>query len=526
MRLTTKFVVTLVLGIMLVLIVNAFFRVGREIAFFDRDARHDATLVGAVIAQSVDHVWRTKGEQAALNMLDDIAEHSRHWRVRFVWLDQEGQRTPWAPAVPLAELSAVLAGHSWSKRIESGLGLLYTYVPVHLPRARPAAIEIRESLQDERRYVRATVQNTILATLGVIAVCGLLASLVGVVFVGRPTRALVEKVRRVGLGDLTGPLEATQNDELGEIAHEVNAMCERLHEAQDRIAKEVEERIAAEQQLRHADRLMTVGKLASGMAHELGTPLNVVSGRAQMIVQGQSNGDEAKEDARIIWEQTKRMTKIMRELLDFARPRRAHRAWVDLRAVAEQTVTLLSALARTHEIELDVERGEVVNANVDSAQMQQVFTNLVVNAIQAIGSDGGSIHIRFRRVVERIPQDNGSARFGPTVIAEVNDTGPGIDASMIPRIFEPFFTTKDVGEGTGLGLSVTHGIVREHGGFITVHSVLGKGTTFAVHLPLDVTGAEDSQDAHHANDTRHAQDSPNARQVREIEEARDAQQQP
>jgi len=482
MRLTRKFVFILVLGIMVVLMVNAFTRVEREIAFFDRDARHDATLVGAVIARAVDHVWRTEGEASALDLFEDIAHRSHHWQIRFVWLDERATG-PWQPSLPISELSALAHGHPWSKRIESGQGLLYTYVPVGLPSAGAAAIEIRESLQDERRYIRATWHNTIVATLGLIVLCALLASVIGVVFVGRPTRMLVEKVRRIGAGDLSGPLEARQKDELGEIAAEVNAMCERLREAQERIAKETEERIAAEQQLRHADRLMTVGKLASGMAHELGTPLNVVSGRAQMIVQGQSSGDEAKEDARIIWEQTKRMTKIMRELLDFARPRPAHRAWVDLRAVAEQTTTMLSGLARTRGVELSVERGDLAHANVDAAQMQQVFTNLIVNAIHAI-RERGSVSIGFKRVVERSPQEQGGRR-GPYIVAEIADTGSGIEASLISRIFEPFFTTKDVGEGTGLGLSVTHGIVREHGGFITVDSVLGKGTTFAVHLPLD-----------------------------------------
>lgn len=490
MRLTRKFVVMLILGIMMVLMFNAFMRVEREISFFDADARHDAQLVGAVIARAVTHVWRTEGEASALDLFEDIAHRSQHYRIRFVWV--EAPTAPaWAPSLPLAELGTVKLGRPWSKRIESGQGLLYTYVPMSVPSARAAAIEIRESLQDERHYIRITWQNTILATLGVIVLCAVLASFIGVMFVGRPTRMLVEKVRRIGAGDLSGPLLASQRDELGEIAAEVNAMCERLHEAQERITKETEERIAAEQQLRHADRLMTVGKLASGMAHELGTPLNVVSGRAQMIVQGQSDGEEAKEDARIIWEQTKRMTKIMRELLDFARPRPAHRAWVDLREVAEQTITMLSPMARGSDIELTIQGAELAQANVDSAQMQQVFTNLIVNAIHATKS-AGTVTVAFRRVQLGKSFQDQSREPGPCLVVDISDTGSGIEPNVIPRIFEPFFTTKDVGEGTGLGLSVTHGIVREHGGFITVHSVLGKGTTFAVHLPLDAADLDDA----------------------------------
>jgi two-component system, NtrC family, sensor kinase len=482
MRLTRKFVLTLVLGIMVVLSASAIARVHREIEFFDRDARRDASLVGAVIARAMDHVWRTEGEEAALELLDDVVHRSPHWQIRFVWLEAPASPER-MPALPLAELSEVLRGREWSRRIEAGDGLTYTYVPASVPGGRPSAVEIREGLLDERRYIRASWYNTIIATILLIVLCALMASAIGVVFVGRPTRALVNKVRRIGSGDLSGPLPARQKDELGEIAAEVNAMCERLAEAQLRIEKETEERLAAEQQLRHADRLMTVGKLASGMAHELGTPLNVVSGRAQMIANGDSLQDEARGDARIIVEQTKRMTKIMRELLDFARPRPAQRAWVDLRPIAQQTCVLLSALARSHDTDLLVLEGESARANVDASQMQQVFTNLVVNAIHAI-AHGGTVKIAFRHVHEKPPADHGGA-YGVRLVVEIADTGCGMEPAVASRIFEPFFTTKDVGEGTGLGLSVTHGIVREHGGFITVHSVLHKGTTFAVHLPLE-----------------------------------------
>jgi two-component system, NtrC family, sensor kinase len=481
MRLTRKFVVAMVLGIMVVLSVNALARVERETEFFDLDARKDAALVGAVIARVMDHEFRTEGEAHALSVFEDVAKRSRHWQIRFVRLEDSATSARKA-SLPLSELESVKLGHTWSKRIESGQGLLYTYVPVSLPNKHPAAIEIRESLAEERRYTRSSWRNTIIATLGVIVLTAIIASVVGMLFVGRPTRALVEKVRRIGMGDLTGPLPAAQKDELGEITSEINAMCERMQEAQHRIAKETEERIAAEEQLRLADRLSTVGKLASGMAHELGTPLNVVSGRAQMIIKGQSIGDEAKEDARIIWEQAKRMTTLMRALLDFARPSPAHREWIDLRAVAGQTTTMLSALARTRDVALNVETGEPACADADAAQMQQVFTNLIVNAIHAIES-GGQVDITFREVVQRAPGDQGG-REGPCLVVEIADTGPGIEPSVLSKIFEPFFTTKQVGEGTGLGLSITHGIVREHGGFITVRSVLGKGTTFSVFLPV------------------------------------------
>ncbi|HEY2736557.1 MAG TPA: ATP-binding protein, partial [Polyangiales bacterium] len=162
--------------------------------------------------------------------------------------------------------------------------------------------------------------------------------------------------------------------------------------------------------------------------------------------------------------------------------------WVDLRSLAQQTLTLLSALARSHEAELRVLDGESAWASVDPGQLQQVLTNLVVNAIHALPGRG-TVSIGFRQEHEKAPVEHGG-RFSKRLVVEVSDTGQGMDAAIIPRIFEPFFTTKEVGQGTGLGLSVTHGIVREHGGFITVHSEPGRGTTFAVHLPLDLTEEE------------------------------------
>ena len=249
-----------------------------------------------------------------------------------------------------------------------------------------------------------------------------------------------------------------------------------------RIAKETEERIAAEEQLRLADRLSTVGKLASGMAHELGTPLNVVSGRAQMIVKGQSIGDEAKEDARIIWEQAKRMTGLMRALLDFARPSPAHREWIDLRAVATQTTTMLSALARTRDVALNVEPGEPACADADAAQMQQVFTNLIVNAIHAI-EGGGEVNITFREVVQRAPGDQGG-REGPCLVVEIADTGPGIEPSVLSEHLRAVLHDQASWRGHRLRV-IDHTRHRARARWLH-HGAqrLGKGTTFSVFLPV------------------------------------------
>ncbi len=486
MRLTRKFVLVLVLGIVAVLAVYAYMRVERELALFDKDMRRDAALMGAVLAHATAYAFRTEGEVAALSLVRDVAKKSQHVQVRFVWLEPSTDER-YLPELAFRELDTVLAGRTLSHRSERAGGALYTYVPVQVPDSRKGAVELRESLEDERAYVETTIRSTVVSTLLLVVLYALLAGAVGAVFVGRPTRQLVQKVRRIGGGDLTVPVQLAQRDELGEIAAEINAMCERLAAADERLRKEIEDRIATVQQLRHADRLMTVGKLASGIAHELGTPLNVVAGRAQMIIAGESQGGQVQDDARIIVEQAKRMTNIIRQLLEFARPRASQPTSVDLRTIAQQAVALLEPMAVKRGVRLSLTAGEAVVAMVDPTQIQQALANLVVNAIHAVG-DQGHVRMSVTRASVKAPADRGGGE-ATWAILSVTDDGHGMDAETQARIFEPFFTTKDIGEGTGLGLAVTHGIVSEHGGWIETTSAPGAGSTFSIYLPLAQEGA-------------------------------------
>ena len=184
-------------------------------------------------------------------------------------------------------------------------------------------------------------------TVLLMAVCTLIIFGVGYVLLGRPLRLVVAKARRTGEGDLGGPLKLDQRDEMGELADEMNAMCARLSTAQERVQVETQRRIAAFEQLQHAERLTTVGKLAAGVAHELGTPLSVISARAQMIGRSSETGDDTvKKDAEIIHRQAQRMAHTIRQLLDFGRGGSARRRREDLRALVENTIELLSRWPR------------------------------------------------------------------------------------------------------------------------------------------------------------------------------------
>lgn len=240
-------------------------------------------------------------------------------------------------------------------------------------------------------------------------------------------------------------------------------MCDRLAEANARVTAETTARIKTIEQLRHSDRLATVGKLASGITHELGTPLNVVLARAKMIGSGQPPQSEVAVSARIISEQTIQMTKIIRQLLDFVRPRSPRKLCIDVRQVVQQILGLLRSMAEKSRVSFQFDGEEkTVHAELDPNQIQQVLSNLIVNGIQAM-PNGGVLTVGLEKLRTLPPADHGGPE-GDYIRLQVKDSGVGVSEENKVRLFEPFFTTKGVGEGTGLGLSVSLGIVREHGG--------------------------------------------------------------
>ena len=231
-------------------------------------------------------------------------------------------------------------------------------------------------------------------------------------------------------------------------------------------------------QLVQAAKLGALGQLVSGVAHELNNPLSVIIGYGQLLL-GRELPPPLRRPVELMVSQGDRMAKIVRNLLFFARQRPPERAPVDVRDVLEQTLALrLNQLALSSiSVQRDYAEGLMTIA-ADASQLQQVFLNLLLNAEQAIlgANRPGTI------VVRTAP--------GPSpdlVIAQVMDDGPGIEPEALARIFEPFFTTKEVGQGTGLGLSVSYGIVQEHGGRLTVDSRPG-ATSFTVELPVRSAG--------------------------------------
>jgi signal transduction histidine kinase len=258
-------------------------------------------------------------------------------------------------------------------------------------------------------------------------------------------------------------------------------LCGHLFSAlHQRLQAEAGARQDALGQLRHAQRLTTLGRLASGIAHEIGTPLNVISGRAELIAAGTLRPEAMVGSANIIIDQTERVSSIIRQLLDFGRRGGTRVELSELSALVEETAILLRPLASKTGVAIACS-GVSVWANVNRSELQQVFTNLLTNAMHAM-PHGGTIEVR---VASELAQDPRVTRASARryAVVRVEDQGSGIAPAVLPRIFEPFFTTRDVGVGTGLGLSVAYGIVQDHGGWLEVDTELGRGTAVSVYLP-------------------------------------------
>jgi two-component system NtrC family sensor kinase len=232
------------------------------------------------------------------------------------------------------------------------------------------------------------------------------------------------------------------------------------------------ERRRVEQQLFESEKLAAIGRLAASIAHEVNNPLEAIK-NALYLMQTGAEGEKNARFLEIARKETERVSHIIRQMLGFAR-RSGEVDWVDVNQLLEETLVLLEKKLRQSRIRVVRTLDPALpNVRARADQLRQVFLNLLLNAQQAIKSDG-EIHISTGPMEQALQ---------PSILIEISDSGVGIAEDDIPRIFEPFFTTGK--KGTGLGLWVTHDIVRQHGGRIDVISEKTRGTTFSIILQVD-----------------------------------------
>jgi signal transduction histidine kinase len=259
-----------------------------------------------------------------------------------------------------------------------------------------------------------------------------------------------------------GPFLKEEEELIEAVAREVSLFIEQSEAAR--------QKGQLEEQLRHADRLATIGQLAAGVAHEINEPLGNILGCAQLARKAPDLAQETSGDLDDIISASLHAREIVKKLMFFARQTPSKRTLVDVNQVVEEGMSFLEARCAKEGIELVKKpASDLPLTRGDPSQLQQVLVNLAVNAVQAM-PDGGTLTVATRADEE-------------SVFLVVEDTGVGMEEEVRRRIYDPFFTTKDIGEGTGLGLSVVHGIVASHRGSIRCESEVGTGTSFEIHLP-------------------------------------------
>jgi len=304
--------------------------------------------------------------------------------------------------------------------------------------------------------------------------------------ISKPVQQLVNEMDKVAGGDLDHSVPINSSDEMGRLAKAFNAMIKDLKEARDqrekwthKLEEEVQKKTAeierTHSNLIQTEKLASLGRMAAGVAHEINNPLTGVVTFSHLLKKYFEPGSDADNDLDVIIEQSERCSKIISNLLTFARATPTEKGNVNINDVLTRTIFMIKNQAKFHHIKFDLnleERQFVITG--DMSQFQQIFLNMFINAADAM-SGRGKITVASRLVKEDKKE---------FVEIEFTDEGCGIKEEDMSKLFEPFYTTKPVGKGTGLGLSVSHGIAKHLGGHIKVKSAVGKGTSFFVRLPL------------------------------------------
>lgn len=416
---------------------------------------------GEPAARFVEHLKNDRGF-AGLTVVDDSG------RELYAVSDQSG---------PDAALLAVLKNGRGSFQISADGLYGRCYAPVLEQGKVIGAARLTLSLLPERERLKGS-RNLFLAYF---VLDFLLLLVLGSYLLSRavvlPIRRLLGATRRIAAGDLGGAVHVPDSTEVAELSDAFNAMVVALREKRE----EVEEKVAslnrankalteARNEAVRSEKMASVGLLAAGMAHEIGTPLAAIMGFSGILAEELCADPEKSDYLRRITEESYRIDRIVRGLLDYARPRGVHAEEVELRTLLEKVVELLTAQGVLKFIEVSIEvESALPSVYADPFQLEQLLINLIMNARDAMPG-GGRLQLK------------GRSEAGEVVV-EVVDSGQGMPPEHLPLVFDPFFTTKEPGKGTGLGLAIAARIAESCGGRLGVQSELGKGSRFTLTLP-------------------------------------------
>jgi signal transduction histidine kinase len=469
----------------------------------ERDLAREAQQVAALLAASLEPL----APQDALPELERRVEWARRARdqpFQLELLEAGRQRTTdegWASLMEAARAADAPRGLLFLDSPRKRPPIYAMAVPLHdRERGDPARqIVAFLGLKRDSRFITEEISRTAWRVfpflVGGLLAFGVVVYLVLTSSVVARLRRLIEAIDAVSKGDLSRALLPDREDEIGSLAGRFNAMTNYLREARELEARATSARLALESRLRHSEKLATMGQLAAEIAHGLGTPLNVIDGRARALAKRPADPGEVQKNAEIISDQVARITKIIRQVLDFSRKTGPTLTQVDVVRVAHEALEFVDEMIRKQRVAAEFRTPpELPSIPGDPDEIQQVCLNLVMNALHAMPT-GGTLTVTLSRVTRR-KEGLALSPPEPYLLLEVADTGTGIPPADRERIFEAFFTTKETGEGTGLGLAVAKGIVKDHDGWIEVDDRPGGGAVFRVFLPIssDAPGSAEERE--------------------------------
>lgn len=489
MSIGTKLIFLLTLSVGAVMLLTSF------LFLRQREAALEETLIGELRAHAVSLQIALEENYAggriseSQKLIDRLRDNSRIYAV--LLFDDRGELlTISQPAADpvfqrLPELAEVIRTGVpvRSVRYVGGEKFLSVIKPVRLPGDKRGALELVKSLNIIEDDIFNARLNWLAITLFLLAIILFVVTVVLRRNLSRPLESLLKGAEMIGGGNLTYRVDIkSSGNELNLLGAKFNRMAENLAEQKLGFEREAESRLQLARELRHSERLASVGRLASGVAHELGAPLNVIDARAAQLLENYDpKTEKTRRNLEIIRRQTERISYLIRQLLNLSRPFNLNLRSVSLNDHLKETIEQSTADSERIKIEFSAEEDFRVRADPDF--LRQVWINILQNARQAI--ENKDIENKDGSGEIKIEVKTASRDAGRFAAVRFTDTGGGIADEHLEKIFDPFYTTKDIGQGTGLGLAVAHRIVEEHGGTITAeNNAETGGAAFTVYLRI------------------------------------------
>lgn len=334
-------------------------------------------------------------------------------------------------------------------------------------------------LNEMHRDLETTRSNLLVSAVAFVLIAVPLCTLICMIYIGWPLKRLIGGMTRIKEGNFSPLALTNQQDETGILLATFNVMAMELENARQKLKEEAQSRRHVQAALQEADKQITIGQLSAGLAHEIGSPLQILKGRAEHLLLCAEHSDDVIRHARILVSQTERIARIVQQLLEFSRRRPPHFSRCDLRVPVNAVLNLLEYEALRKKVELSFEtEDDLPLIFADSDGIQQIVLNLITNALSATDLGG---HI----VVTVVPVPTSCVSVAEAVQLSVRDDGCGMSQEVLEHVFEPFFTTRHEQGGVGLGLAVARSIVIAHNGAIKAESSAGQGSTLTIILPAE-----------------------------------------